>query len=828
MSVQIKLRFAVALLFTGILVKGQIAFIPNHNQWNEHVLYRAEISSGVAFFEANKITYAYYSSEDVKRAHEESHHMSDSVLAMGPENIRCFAFEVEFVNAQQAIIQPTSQKKHNVNYFIGNDESQWANNVPVFEKLEYGEIYPGIDVQYYSSGNQLKYDFIVAAGSDPSKIVMQYNGQKSISLDHGALLVDIGFTTIEEVIPVAYQVVDGIRLDIRCEFVLKNNQVQFSFPGGYDKSLPLIIDPLVLASTFSGGVGTTGGFSATYDKEGNIYSAGDAFSLGLPVTPGAYSVNFTGQTDLAIFKFNPDGSSLLYCTYIGGSGYEFPQNLAEKDGKLYVFGATFSGNFPVTATAYDTVESGICDIYIACLDNTGSNLLGSTYVGGTWGEGSSLLTPYYPDRLRGCIEVARNGDVIVCSSTTSNNFPATPGAFRTTTTGAQDAVVFRMNSALTTMVWATYMGSGVHDIALGLKEAADGSIYVCGGTNNMFTPFPTVAGCWNTTPMGGTDAFVVNLSADGSTMNAGTLYGGTLLDCAFYIDLDKDGDVYICGISRQGTPVTEGVWFVPNAPQFIAKFNSSLSELMYSTTIGQPMPATALVTGSGGPTVPGPPSMVGPEPLRANNNAITAFMVDECERVYVAAYVGIFRWPTTDDTLFTYSFDNQFFIGVVEEDATALLSSTYYTGQHIDGGSGHFDENGILYQVACIGGSVFSTTPWAYSNGSNAGPYDICTFKVNMHVDLIDTIMLPNVFTPNNDGINDSFSLGDVVSKAYDLTIYDRNGTPVYHTAEPQIGWDGTFNGNPCAEGVYFYAVHYWFCTELREKSGFVHLARGQ
>ncbi len=820
------LTFLALILFS--VAGAQITFVPNKNQWNERVLYRAEIHSGVAFFEENKITYTYYSCDDVKRVHEENESLSDSVVATGPENIRCFAFEVEFVNAQTPAVVPGCKQKHEVNYFLGKDESKWANNVSVYQNIEYNEIYPGVDIQYYSAGNQLKYDFIVEPGSNPAQIVMKYNGQNSIRLDRGSLMIDIGFAKIEEVIPVAYQLVNGVKREVPCGFVLTGNEVQFYFPSGYNEELPLIIDPLVVASTYSGGVGVTGGFSATYDDAGNIYSAGDAFSLGLPVSLGAYNVNFSGATDLAIFKFNPDGSNLLYCTYIGGGGYDFPQNLAVSEGKLYIYGATFSWDFPTLSTAFDTVMNGICDLYICYLDNTGSNLLGATVVGGTWGEASSLLTPYYPDRLRGCIEIAKNGDVLVSSSTTSNNFPATPGAYRTTTSGGQDAVVLRMNSALTTMVWATYLGSGVHDIALGLKEAADGSIYVCGGTNNMFSPFPTVAGCWNTTPGGGTDVFVVNLSSDGSTLNAGTLYGGSLLDCAFYIDLDKDGDVYICGISRQGTPVTDGVWFMENAPQFIAKFNSSLTELMYSTTIGQPAPANLQVTGVGGPTSPGPPSLVGPDPLRPNNNAITAFMVDECERVYIAAYVGISRWPTTDDTLFTYSFDNQFFIGVIEEDATALLSSTYYTGQHIDGGSGHFDDNGVLYQAACIGGSYFSTTPWAYSNGSVAGPYDICTFKVNMRVDLVDTISLPNVFSPNNDGINDVFLLGDIVSKAYDLTIYDRNGTKVYHTTEPEIGWDGSFNGNPCADGVYYYAVNYWFCTQLREKSGFVHLVRGQ
>lgn len=826
MKIPVTVIFLFLLTAVVVRVGAQITFIPNQQQWNERVLYRAEISSGAAFFEAQKITYAYYSTEDVNRIHEESQSMSDSMLAIG-QDVRCHAFEVRFVNAQQASITGGEKKKHHVSYFIGKDETKWAGNIPVYGRLTYNEIYPGIDIQYYGNRDQLKYDFIVAPGSDPSQIVMQYNGQKSLCVNNGCLLVDIGFSTIKEVIPVAYQTANGIRREISCAFVLKNNEVQFSFPYGYDNTLPLIIDPLVVASTYSGGVGVTGGFSATYDEEGNIYSAGDAFQLGLPVSPGAYNVNFSGATDLAIFKFNPDGSNLLYCTYIGGGGYDFPNNLVTTGGKLYIYGATFSGDFPVTAQAFDQVMDGICDAYVCCLDNTGSNLLAATVVGGTSGEASSLLCPYYPDRMRGDIQIAANGDVLVCCSSMSLNFPTTPGAFNTSPNGGQDAVVFRMNSTLSTMVFATYMGSGVHDIALGVKEAADGSIYVCGASNNMFGAFPTVAGCWNTTPMGGADAFLCKLSADGSTMVAGTLYGGSLLDVAYYMDIDKDGDVYICGISRRDTPVTDGVYVSPGAPYFVAKFNPSLTELMYSTTIGAPAnPSNPLVGGVGGPVSPGPPSLVGPEPLRDNHNAMTAFMVDNCERVYVAAYVGIMRWPTAGDELYQYTFDNQFIVMVLEEDATALLSSTYYTGQHIDGGSGDFDDHGILYQVACIGGSHFETTPWAYADSTNAAMYDICTFKINMHVDLVDTIAYPNVFTPNSDGINDNFVLGDVVTKLYDLTIYDRYGTQVFHSGEPLTAWDGTHNGKECSDGVYYYVIHYYFCTELREKSGFVHLAR--
>ena len=826
---RILLLLIVDVILAHCVSRAQISFVPNQNQWDENVLYRAEIESGAAFFGAGKVTYAYYSTHDVVAAHDRSHEDADVESDQMPVDvIHCHSFEVNFVGAQSSAIIPGNVRNHSVNYFLGADPEKWASNVSVYGAITYPEIYPGIDALYYGEVNQLKYDFIVNAGSDASQIVLDYKGQRSIQLVQGSLLLDLGFTTIKEVIPSAYQWVNGIKQEVKCEFVLRGDRVSFRFPDGYDHHRTLIIDPAVIASTYSDGVGVTGGFSATYDEEGNIYTAGDAFSLGMPATLGAYCDTFCSVIDLVVSKYNPDGSNLIYCTYIGGSNYEFPQNLFAKQGRLYVYGSTLSWDFPVLQTAYDTTLSGNSDIYITCLDNTGSNLLGSTFVGGNWGEGTSMLTPFYPDKYRGEVRVANNGDVLVCSTTMSTTFPATAGAFRTSLVGGQDAVVFRMNESLTSMMWATFLGSGAHDVAWGIKEAADGSIYVCGGTNNMLGVFPTTPGCYQTTGMGGTDAFIVHLDANGTTLLASTLFGGVSIDAAYYIDLDKDGDVYICGYNRGAVPVTEGVYVCQNANNFVAKFNSTLTELMYSTTIGSSTPVPTM-TMNGPPTPPGPPPLVGPEPIRANNNALTAFMVDECERVYIGAYVGAIRWALTDDAMYQYTADNQYCVLVLEEDALAMLTSTMYSGLHVDGGSGHFDENGVLYQASCVerNQQVFMTTPWAYADSTGAGIFDICVFKIDMHVDLIDSISYPNVFTPNNDGINDQFMLGEVTTNFYDMTVYDRNGTPLFHSTDVGAGWDGTYNGKECAEGVYYYAVRYHFCTELKEKGGFVHLSRG-
>lgn len=823
---QIVSRVLSIIFLAGCLahsVAAQITFIPNQNQWNEKVLYQADIASGRAFFGTNKITFAYYCSEDLRDGHEFQHDYSDSSLFEGQVDykVRCYSFEVNFVGAELSGIDPAERRLYNVNYFIGNDHTEWASNVPVYEKLTYEEIYPGIDVQYYGIKNQLKYDFIVAPGSNPSQIKMRYNGLRSIRMDGENLILDLGFMQIREVIPYSYQLRNGVREEVKCRFILNNNEVSFVFPEGYNASLPLVIDPVVVASTYSGATCVTGGFSATFDDEGNIYSAGDAFGLGFPVTLGAYDVSHNGSVDLAISKFNADGSSLLYCTYIGGYGMEFPNNMTVTNGKLYVFGATFSGDFPVTAQAFDQVMDGICDVYICCLDITGSNLLASTFVGGASGEGSSLLCPYYPDRLRGEIQIAANGDVLACCSSMSLNFPVTPGAIQSTSMGSQDAVIFRMNSLLSTMVFATYLGSGVHDIALGIREAGDGSIFVCGVTNNMFIPFPTVAGCYHTVTYGGADAFLVKINGAGTALLASTLFGGPQLDAAYYIDIDKDGDVYIAGLARQGAPVSDDVFFVPGGTTFIAKFDPSLTELIYSTVVGAPL------SNFPAPPPPGPPpAFLGPNPLRQPNNALTAFMVDECERIYIAGYTGPGRWPLTDDALFQYGGDCQFTASVLEENASSLLSSTMYTGKHIDGGSGHFDKNGVLYQAACINDSTFNVVPWAFSDGSVRSVWDICVFKLDMHSDLADGITMPNVFTPNNDGINDYFETGKVITNFYELTIYDRFGIQVFKSGNQLEVWDGTYNGNNCSDGVYFYSLKYNFCTEPREKNGFVQLAR--
>lgn len=814
-----KYIFAAALLCTVGGAQAQIAFVPNHNQWTEQVLYQADIPSGRAFFGNNNVTYTYYNTSDLERCHEQR---VDSSGVVNDQQVRCFAFQVEFTGAQSSSVSGLLPKEHRVNYFIGNDPAKWAGNIPVYQRLKYEELYPGIGLEYYSANHQLKYDFIVAAGSDPRQIRMRYTGQRSIQLNGDHLLLDLDFTTVREMIPLAYQVRNGVREEVDCRFVLVNNTVQFLFPEGYDHSLALIIDPVVLAATHSGGTGVSAGLSATYDEQSNLYSGGNAFSPGYPATTGAFSVLYSSAADLAISKFNPNGSALLYCTYIGGMADEFPQSMIVTNNNLYIYGTTLSPDFPVTAQSFDQTANGSYDIYICCLNSSGSALVASTYVGGSSADGAGMIAPYYPDRLRGEIQIASNGDVLVASSCISPNFPATPGAYRTTTTGGAEAVVFRMNSSLSTMIWATYLGSGVHDAGMAIKESADGSIYVSGGTNNGPNQFPTVPGCYRTTFMGGTDVFVARLNAGGSALLASTLFGGPAMDMGYYLDIDQDGDVYVAGLSRLGTPVTDGVFFIPDGEVFVAKFNPELTTLIFSTEFGAASGGGVILNQANPPNPPPPPG--GPAPLRPNNNALTAFMVDECERIYIAGFCGPSRWPLSPDALFSYTAGNQFCSLVFEADATDLLYSTMHPGVHVDGGSGRFDKNGILYQAACVD-TLFQTVPWAYAPQFTAVAFDNCVFKIDMKLPP-ENITLPNVFTPNNDGINDYYDPGfRFIPRNYELRIYDRWGTEVFFSNDGNVLWDGRTHNTDCAEGVYFVVLTYGKC-ETFEKTGAVHLFR--
>jgi hypothetical protein len=370
------------------------------------------------------------------------------------------------------------------NYFIGNDKSTWASNAHAFSAVVQEDLYPGVDLRFRRGGEVLKYDLIVAAGSDPGVVHFTYEGAGKMELRNGILVVKTSLGDMQEAVPLAYQMRDGREVPVECRYSLKGNEVGFNL-GAYDPALELVIDPVLSFASYSGSTTDNFGYSATFDQQGFLYSGSSAFGQGYPTTTGAYDVTWNGGvgggttgTDIALSKWDTTGHFLIWSTFLGGSGDDLPHSLIVNDAnELIVLGTTGSANFPTTTGALQSAFGGGTafspqgigttypngtDMIVSRLSASGAQLLASTYVGGSANDGinSAVALKYnYADEMRGEVEVTATGNILVASCTQSTNFPVTAGAYQMAIGGGtHDAVLFEFDPSLSTLVWSTYFG----------------------------------------------------------------------------------------------------------------------------------------------------------------------------------------------------------------------------------------------------------------------------------------------------------------------------------------------------------------------------------
>ncbi|MFA4917363.1 MAG: hypothetical protein WC560_11935, partial [Syntrophales bacterium] len=743
----------VLLLPTGLIAQNvvklplaqSLSFEENKKQWNPDVLYKTDIPGGRIFLEKNTITYSLYSISDLEKGHNHSHTSEKPGKPEKDFKIRCHAFKVKFSGANTDVVVNGKDKMQKYsNYFIGNDSSRWASFVGNYKTVEYHDLYKGIDLEVYSSGNNFKYEFIVNPNTDPSDIRMVYEGAEKLTLNQGTLVIATSVTDVLETIPYVYQEIDGVKKEIKCSYILVENQVSFDFPEGYDKNFPLVIDPVVVASTYSGSTAETWGHCATYDNQGNIYTGGRCFGQGYPVTTGAFQTSFAGDVDIAIGKLNPTGSAFIYATYIGGTSDEYAQSMiTDSNGELYIYGSSASADYPVTAGCYDNSFNGSYDIVLTKLNSTGSALMGSTYMGGQDIDGLNDISYNYGDEFRGEIILDANNNPLVASFSSSFNFPTTPGAYDQSFDGGQDGVVFKMNSNLTSLTWSTFLGGSGDDAAFGLQINSVGYVYVVGGTDG--NNFPTTPVVLHPNFQGGDyDGFICILQGNGSALMASTYFGTSEFDELFFVDLDANDNVYVFGLTEGNIPPTVGVYANPGSSQFITKLDPTLNTVIYSTCFGS---GTISYYADFSPT---------------------AFLVDICENVYAAGWGETTGFPVSPNAVQPTTDGEDFYLMVLKKDALSLLYATYYGDpnalEHVDGGTSRFDKQGIVYEAVCAGGSQFPTTPGAVSAVNNTD-WDIAVFKIDFQLGqvLADANASPNDtgcvpftvnFINNSNGVN--------------------------------------------------------------------------
>lgn len=708
--------------------ENHLNYIENKGQWPSEISHMAKIGGGTVWLQKDRMKFCFIHQEDAKAFHDHGHNGGGD-----PVSVRGHVYELQFLQPNP-LVQITADEKSEVyhNYFRGSDPSKWATNVGLYEVVHYENIFPGIHLETKSQDGYFKYDYIVNAGANVDQIKWKYVGIEPV-IREGKIVLNTTAGEVWEEQPVAWQMINGIKKDIPCNYQIKDGQVGFEFPEGYDSQYELIIDPTLIFSSYSGATGDNWGYTATYDNSGNLYSGSIAFGA-YPTTVGAFQTgNGGGTVDAAISKFNSNGTNLLYSTFIGGSSSDAPHSLfVDGNNNLYIYGTTGSANFPVTAGCYDnsfnggvstspnSVDYSGADIFITCLNPAGNGLIASTYVGGTANDGINEGNLYfnYGDYNRGEIIIADNGDVLVASSTFSTNFPTTVGSLSQTNAGSQDGVAFRLNPSLTTLKWSTYLGGSTDDAGYGIKESNTGVVFVTGGTES--TNFPVTSGALQSTKAGGIDAFIASFNGITGAQVNGTYLGTSSYDQSYFIEIDNSNDIYVLGQTKGNWPVSSGVYNNNNGRQFVHKLNPSLTSTILSTRFG-----------SGGANI---------------NISPNAFLVDNCYNVYVSGWGGTTNneGSTTGLAVTPDAFDastdgSDFYFLVLERDFQSLLYASFFGGspaEHVDGGTSRFDRNGIIYQAVCAGcggSDNFPTQPGVWSTTNNSSNCNIGVIKMEFN-----------------------------------------------------------------------------------------------
>src|SRR3989344_1434603 len=672
----------------------------NKGQWDNQVLFQSRSQKHTIWVQQHGFIFDIRDYSVLQKAHAnpdnglENTDYTQTIVA------------AHFVGSQTVTsIEKHKPGTHYYNYFLGNNQHKWATAAYSYNEAVLKDFYAGVDLKVFDDETKFKYELWCQPNSAVNSIAIDYKGAKQLKLDEkGNLIVSTPLGDLIEQAPIAYQIYNGKISPVKCAFKLTGNRVSFDL-GSYNKSAVLVIDPTLVFATYCGSVTDNFGMTATYGYDGTAYSAGTVYGNSYP-TPdnSAYDVtsNFTVvnvansvTTDAFLSKYSPDGSTMIWTTFIGGGdntqGTETAHSLiCDKLNNVYMYGVTSSIDFPIV-NGYQPNHGGGTplsvnfngsnfgttgtDIYVAKFSANGQNLMGSTYMGGSLNDGVNFkvssgnyssvaaydsLTTNYGDQFRGEIMIDSVGDCMIASCSRSADFPIS-NAFQPVIGGQQDGVIFKLSSDLSTLQWSSFFGGSNNDACYSVKIDSSYNIVFAGGTssNNL----PGTAGAVNPNYMGGkTDGFVAKLTPDLTAVQNSTIFGNgngaiNISPSAFLVDIC--GNMYISGWGAnilQGTPLS-----------------------------GMPISANAFQS-----TAPN-------------------------------------------------GFD--FYLAVLDRDFDGLLYGSYLGGntaqEHVDGGTSRFDKNGVVYQSVCGGcggNSDFPTTTNAWSNTNLSSNGNNLVFKFDFEL----------------------------------------------------------------------------------------------
>jgi hypothetical protein len=552
-------------------------------------------------------------------------------------------------------------------------------------------------------------------------------------------VLDVAGRRIHQTRPSIYQELNGRRREISGGYTLKGGHRVGFHVAPYDRGRPLIIDPVLVYSTYLGGSGFDFGRAIAVDVSGNAYITGGASQADFPTTPGAFDTSVNGQDEAFVTKLDPTGSSLVYSTYLGGSGFDRGFGITvDATGSAYVTGQTSSSNFPTTALAFDSTLDGFSDVFVTRLDPTGSALIYSTYIGGSGSFNGDVGFG---------IAVDGSGSAYVTGYTQSADFPTTPGAFDSSYNGSTDAFVTKLNPAGSApLLYSTFLGGGFTDQGESIALDASGRMYVTGLT--MSSDFPTSIGAFDTTLSGPSDSFVTKLNPTAAApLDYSTYLGGSGDDEGDGIAVDTFGNASVTGLTQSADfPTTAGAVDVTlggAGDAFVTQINPSGSApLIYSTYLG----------GSG--------FDVGRSLALVGSTTI-----------FITGQTDSGDFPTTTDAFdATLGGSSDAFMTELESIAfVPTVYSTYLGGAQTDVGYGiAADTSGNAYVTGFTQSANFPTSPGAFDTtfGGNADGFVV---KIGSAVGPPTTVVLTPPAATNSVGTQHCVT----------ATVHDAGGNPV-------------------------------------------------
>jgi hypothetical protein len=613
------------------------------------------------------------------------------------------------------------------NYLNSGDPGKWRTDVPQYARVEYHDLYPGVDLVYYGNrtdkGVRLEHDFVVRPGSDPAKIRLCFEGVDGVELNaSGDLVLRLpeGGELIQHA-PVIYQESDGEKKAVQGGYVLSGDGSEVGFQiAQYDPGKTLYIDPLISYSTYLGGSGYDFGYGIAVDSTGCAYVTGWTYSVDFQTQKPLQQGN-AGGADVFVSKLNAAGTALVYSTYVGGSGDDFGTGIAvDATGAAYVTGYTDSTDFPTTAGVISTSNAGQHDAFVFKMNAAGSALIYSTYLGGT---GDDYATG---------IAVGTNGVAYVAGYTTSTNFP-TAAAYQAANAGVINAFVSKLNATGTALAYSTYLGGSSEDFANAIALDGAGLAYVAGYTAS--TNFPTVNPC-QATNKGGWNTFTTVFAANGSTLVYSTYFGGSGDDFATAIAVAANTAApnHLCAYVTGSTSssdlttlsATGGNAFqmsiAGNYDGFVAKFDPALTgvaTLVYSTYLG----GEDFDSGSG-------------------------IVVDSANNAYVVGQTWSLTFPVQGNAFqWTLNGASDAFIAKLNPTGSSLSYASYLGGSDVDvATAAALDTLGNLYLTGYTYSTDFPVV--APMTGRIAGASDVFIAKISSAIPPLPDLIVSSLSGP--------------------------------------------------------------------------------